>query len=85
MLYDADHGSSLETVLGATTRVTTGSEDVSMMWSTYRDTGYQLLRLRQHSLSIVRDSATPSMSSGQRLTKLQTLWLKPPLWGSMMS
>jgi hypothetical protein len=73
--------SSLEMVLGVTTKVTTGSGDVLMMLSTSPVTDSLLLRSRQRSSSIV---CLNSIISGMQLAdNAQTKWLKPPWWASM--
>jgi hypothetical protein len=63
----ADYSSLPEMALVVTTRVTTGSGGVSMMWSMYQDTGYRLLKLRQRSLSIVSDPSTPRQSASEQI------------------
>jgi acetyl-CoA synthetase len=54
----ADYDSSLETVLDAITKATTGSEAVLTMLSMFLDTDCRLPKLRQRSLSIVSDLMT---------------------------
>jgi len=68
-MANANLCSSPETVLGAITKVTTGSEAASTMSSTSLDTDCRLQRLRQRSSNIVCDLLTPSVLTPSMLTK----------------